>query len=278
MSAFFVMLREGVEAALIVAILLAHLDRLSATKQRRWVWIGTLSAVAVSVIVGVVLWNTVGGLEGRAEALTEGVIAFVAAALLTWMIIWMGLQARGLRSKLHAQVDDALAVGGTTALAALAFVSVVREGIESALFMLSTTVGAGSSSAQVLGGLVGLAAAVVIGYLFYAGTHRIDLRLFFRVTGVLIILFAAGLVTKGVHEFQELGLLPTISEHVWNLGFLDPSTSTVGAYLNSLFGWTPDPSLLMVASYLAYIVPVSWTFLRMTVKPAARPAMDRVSA
>ena len=277
MAAFLVMLREGVEAAIIVAILLAYLNRIDRRSDSRWIWAGTAAAIFVSLVAGIVLWNTVGGLEGTAEELVEGIIALVAAGLLTWMIFWMGQQAQNLKGHIHSQVDNAIAAGGATALATIAFVTVLREGIESSLFLIATTVGTESSSSQIVGGLLGLAAAVVIGILFYAGSSHIDIRAFFRLTGVLIILFAAGLVSKAVHEFQELGLLPTISEHVWDLGILDPSAGTTGRFLGSLFGWTPRPSLLMAVAYTAYLVPVLILFLRMTTPRVRRPERERTS-
>jgi high-affinity iron transporter len=264
LAAFLVMLREGVEAAIIVALLLGYLHRMDRRADGRWVWAGTIAAVLISLGVGIILWNTVGGLEGFAEEVTEGLVAFVAAGLLTWMIFWMGQRARHLRSQMHDQVDAALAAGGATALAMIAFVAVLREGVESALFIISTTVGTEASAWQLLGGIAGLLVAVAIGAGFYVGSNSIDLRVFFRLTGVLIILFAAGLVSKGVHEFQEAGLLPTVREHVWDIGLLGPSDSTLGAFLGSLFGWTPRPSLLMVIGYVAYLVPVLLVFLRMT--------------
>ncbi len=268
------MLREGVEAAIIVAILLGYLNRLDRRSEARWVWAGAIAAILVSIAVGIVLWTTLGGLEGSAEQFTEGVIAWSAAGLLTWMIFWMARQARSIKGRLHSQVDTALAAGGATALATLAFVAVVREGIESSLFLISTTVGDGSSGTQLIGGIAGLLAAIAIGALFYAGSTRIDLRSFFRFTGALIIVFAAGLVSKGVHEFQELGVIPTLSEHVWDLGILDPSTDAVGRFLKSLFGWTPAPSLLMAVAYLAYLVPVLVLFLKMTAPVAPSPRSE----
>jgi high-affinity iron transporter len=258
------MLREGVEAALIVAILLAYLHRSDQQPATRWVWAGTGAALVVSLLTGLILWNTIGGLEGFAEEVSEGVIALLAVALLTWMIFWMGRQARFLRSRLQSQAEEALMLGGGTALALLAFVAVLREGVESVLFMLSTTLGAESTGSQLLGGLLGVLAAGVIGYLFYRGSHLVDLRIFFRVTGVLLILFAAGLVSKGIHELQEAGILPTLVEHLWRLSVLDPDSTTAGRWLASLFGWDPDPSLLMVVGYLAYIIPVGSAFLRLT--------------
>lgn len=278
MSAFLVMLREGVEAAIVVAILLAYLDRIDRRPQSRWVWTGVVAAILVSLVSGIVLWNTVGGLEDAAEEFVEGTIALVAAGLLTWMIFWMGRQAQNLKGHIHTRVDTAIAAGGATSLAAIAFVAVVREGIESSLFLIATTVGTDTSSAQIVGGILGLAAAVVIGALFYAGSSHIDLRAFFRLTGILIIFFAAGLVSKAVHEFQELGLVPAISEPVWDLAILDPTTSTLGRFMGSLFGWTPRPALLMVIAYGTYLVPVLIVFLRMTAPSAHRSEPQRISA
>jgi high-affinity iron transporter len=266
------MLREGVEAALVVAILLAYLNRLGVKSHIRWVWIGTLSAAFLSLIVGVVIYNTVGSLEGRAEELTEGVVAFAAAALLTWMIFWMGKNARQLRGKLEADAASAVEVGGVGALAAVAFVAVMREGLESALFMISTTVGETASGREVLGGTLGLLAAIGVGYLVYRGGSRINLRLFFRVTGFLIILFAAGLVSKGVHEFQEVGVLPIIIEPLYEVPFGDPDVSTVARFAKTMFGWSPGPSLLMVISYWSYLVPIGAAFSQMTSAGSAAKA------
>lgn len=279
MAAFLVMLREGVEAALIVGILLAYMHRLGRRREAQWVWAGTMSAALLSVIAGIVVFSTIGSLGERAEEIAEGVVAWVAAGLLTWMIFWMGSQARHIRGRLEGEVDTALASGGGGGLAAIAFFAVLREGLESALFLISTTVGVEADGLQFAGGLLGLAVAVVIGYLIYRGGTRIDIRVFFRVTGVLIVLFAAGLVTKGIHEFQEVGLLPAVVDPLWNLTILDPDTNVIGQFATSLFGWRPDPSFLMVIGYLAYLVPIGGAFLSMTRKTDARSgrvARDRL--
>ncbi len=274
MAAFLVMLREGVEAALIVGILLAYVNRLGRRREWQWVWAGTISASVLSVIAGIAIFSTIGALDDRAEEIAEGIVAWVAAGLLTWMIFWMGSQARHIRGRLEGEVDTAIASGGGGALAAIAFFAVLREGLESALFLISTTVGTEADGLQLLGGVLGLAAAAVIGYLIYRGGTRIDIRAFFRVTGVLIILFAAGLVAKGIHEFQVVGLLPTVVDPLWSLDILDPDTNLVGQFAKSLFGWRPDPSLLVVVGYLAYLIPIGGAFLSMTRKtgPGTRTA------
>lgn len=276
MAAFLVMLREGTEAALIVAILLAYLDRTHRSAGIRSVWLGTLAAAIVSFIVGALIWTTVRSLEGVAEGLTEGTIALAAAGLLTWMIFWMGRQARHLRRSLEARADAALATGGILTLGLIAFVAVLREGLESSLFLISTTVGEDASGSQLLGGIAGLAAAAAIGYLLYKGSHLIDLRKFFRATGILIILFAAGLVSKGVHEFQDAGIIPILMERLWTVHVFDPSTSTTGEFLKSLFGWQAAPSLLTVVAYFAYLLPVGRSFLGMTAAP--RPAVPEAES
>lgn len=258
------MLREGLEAALIVGILLAYVARRQGGRESRWIWAGTASAAVLSVAAGIVIFNTIGSLDERSEEIAEGVVAFIAAGLLTWMIFWMGSQARYMRASLENRVDLAFASGSVAALAAIAFFAVLREGLESALFMISTTVGSDANGFQLLGGALGLAVAVGLGYLIYRGGTRIDIRLFFRVTGTLIVLFAAGLVAKGIHEFQGVGLLPVLADPILDLGVFDPDTNIVGRFGKSLFGWRPDPSLLMVVGYLAYLIPVGLKFLAMT--------------
>lgn len=276
MASFLLMLREGVEAALIVAILLAYLQKLGRVEEKKWVWWGTGAAVVASLIAGIVIFNTVGSFEGDAEAIAEGVIAIVAGVLLTWMILWMAKQARFIKGDLHARIDTAVAGGGSLAVGLVAFVAVAREGLESALFMLSTTIGTEAVLAQALGGFAGLAAAVVIGYLVYRGGSQLNLRVFFRVTGVLLILFAAGLVAKAVHEFQEVGYIPVFVEHVWNIEWANPDNSTFWRFAKTLFGWDQDPSLLQVIVYLAYAVGVSRFFLKATKAPSKPPTEGAV--
>lgn len=264
MSAFLVMVREGLEAALIVGILLAYVSRTDGQRERRWIWSGTLVAAALSVLAGIVIYATIGSLEGRAEEIAEGLVALAAAGMLTWMIFWMGFRASHIRTHLESKVEMAFAGGSAAGLAAIAFFAVLREGLESALFLISTTVGEEANGLQFVGGTIGLAVAIGAGYLIYKGGTRIDIRLFFRITGTLIILFAAGLLAKGIHELQEAALLPVLLDPVWNLGILDPDSNVVGRFAKSLFGWRPDPSLLMVVGYSAYLIPVGFAFLRLT--------------
>ncbi|MFN2525100.1 MAG: iron uptake transporter permease EfeU [Actinomycetota bacterium] len=275
-SGLLVMLREGLEAALIVAIVLAYLKRLGREGEFPTVWTGVGAGVGLSIVAGIVVFAAIGGLEGRGEEITEGVVAFTAVGVLSWMIFWMARQAKYIKGDLQRKVDAALEAGSAKALAAIAFVAILREGLESALFLLGTTVGEESSGAQFLGGLIGLAIAAGIGYLVYRGSRRVNLRLFFRVTGLLILLFAAGLLAKGVHEFQEAGFIPTATEHVYDVSSvtaLNPDESQGADFLQGLFGWSPNPSIEMLVVYFLYLIPVGTAFmLRTRSVPALKAA------
>ena len=272
--AFLIMLREGLEIALVVAIILAYLKRIEGKAHFKAVWSGTGVGVAAAIAAGTVVFVAVGDLHGTAEPITEGLIAFSAAVVLSWMIFWMARQARFIKGTLEAKVDRALEAGSFLSLATIAFVAVVREGMEAALFMLSSTVGQSDLEAAI-GGAAGLLISAGIGYLVYAGSKRINLRLFFRTTGVVVVLFAAGLIATGIHEFQEVGTFSSVKDHVWDLsrvGLLNPETSTFGGFLHGLFGWSAAPSLEMLVAYFAYLVPVGVAFLYTTRSlPATRP-------
>jgi high-affinity iron transporter len=207
MGAGVVALREGFEASLVVGIVLAFLDRTGRRDGFNTVWVGVAAAVAVSVAAGIVLFAIGAELEGTAGAVFEGTAAITAAALLTWMIFWMRRQARSIRKEIEGRVSTALAQGSAVGLAAIAFIGVLREGVETALFLFSTTE-ASSPVVSLVGGLIGLSLAVVLGYAFYRGSSRLNLRLFFQATSVLLLLFAAWLLTKGLDELSEGGVIP----------------------------------------------------------------------
>lgn len=207
MGAGLVVLREGFEASLIVGIVLAFLDR-TGRRDGFWpVWVGAGAALAISIGVGAVLFAIGAELEGSSEAAFEGATMLAAAALLTWMIFWMRRQARTLRRELEEQVEFALASGSALALALVAFVGVLREGVETALFLFGTVEGSNKLVATT-SAAVGLAAAVTLGYLFYKGAARLNLRVFFTVTSVLLLLFAGYLLAQGLHELADAGVLP----------------------------------------------------------------------
>ncbi len=274
-SAFLITLREGLEISLVVAIIAAYLVK---TDNRRYLpsmWIGVGAAALASIASGFVFDALIGDFEGRWEQAIEGTLAFLAVAVLTWMIFWMRRNSRNISGDLHAKIDAALG-RSPLALTAISFIAVAREGFETALFLIGAETSATSGSAVVLGGFVGLAVSIVIGVAFYAGSARIDLRRFFQYTGLLLILFAAGLFAKGLHEFRELlGIeWSLVSDTVWNVTsgpFAEGST--VHDFFKGLFGWSPNPERIRVAGYLGYLVPVAWFFYR-DPAPKRSPALD----
>lgn len=274
-ESFLIALREGFEAALIVAIVLAFVKRSDKPEAARWVWYGTGAALAVATVVGLVLHATIDGLDGVARQRTFGIICLAAAALLTWMIFWMRTHARAMKGELEGKAARALAESSGLALAAVAFVAVAREGLETALFLISTTAESGGGQV-VLGTILGLAVAVLLGAIVYQGSHRFDMRRFFQVTGVLIILFAAGLVARAVLFFQLAGDLGSYNLNgVYDLtryGWLTQDTQS-GRFLAGIFGWDPRPSIEQVVAYVGYLVPVLVLFFRQP-RPQLAAASD----
>ena len=255
LAAALITFREGLEAALIVGIVLGYLKKTDRMDHQRSVWWGVTVAIFASVAAAVGLQAVGARFEGRAEQVFEGVTMLLAASVLTWMVFWMQAQGRRIKGQLEEEVRQAVATEQGWALFGLAFLAVVREGIETVLF-LSAAVFASSPVRTLSGGLVGLAAAVVVGWLLFAASAQLDVRRFFRVTGVLLIVFAAGLVAHGVHEFQEAALLPIFIEHVWDINPILSEKGTLGSILKSLFGYNGNPSLIEVLSYIGYYVVI----------------------
>ena len=243
--------REGLEAALILGIVLSVLGRVGRSDRARAVWLGAGLAVLISVAIGIGLHALGVAFEGRAEEIFEGIAMLLAAGVLTWMIFWMARQGRTLQEDLERDVRQAARFGGMWALFSLAFVAVVREGIELALFLTAAAFSA-SAGATLIGGLLGLAAAALAGWLIFATTARLNVRAFFSVTSILLILFAAGLMAHGVHEFNEAGLVPAGIEHVWDTNPVLDEGSGAGQLLKALLGYNGNPSLTEVMAYVAY--------------------------
>jgi high-affinity iron transporter len=214
MGSGIVVLREGFEASLVVAVVLAFLDRSNRRDGFAAVWIGIAAALTVSAIVGITLFAVGAELEGTSEYLFEGITTIVAAALLVWMIFWMRRQARSIRTDLEGKTRAALAEGSALGLAAVAFVGVLREGVETALLLFSTTEKS-SPIISLISALVGLGLAIGLGYAFYRGSHRLDLRRFFTVTSAILLLFAGWLLAKGLEELAEAGVLPENELILW---------------------------------------------------------------
>lgn len=252
MAASFVLsLREGLEAALIIGIVLGVLRKMGRQNLNSAVWMGALVAALASILAAVGL-NWIGAeFEGQGEQLFEGLTMFLAAGILTWMVFWMRKQSKNLKQEIELGVRQAAQSRGQRALFFLAFLAVVREGIELSLFLLAARL-ASNPDQELLGAVLGVGSAAFLGWVIFASSRRLSLGRFFQSTNVLLALFAAGLVGLGIHEFNELGWIPPIIEHVWNLSALIPDGSTLGMLLKSLVGFTSSPSLSQVIAYLGY--------------------------
>ncbi len=254
-SALVIALREGIEMTLIVGIVLAYLGQIGAQRARRIVWLGVAAALLASLGFLGILNALDAEFEGALEQIYEGSAMLLAASFLTWMIFWMLQRSRYLKTELQGNVAEALAGGGAVwGLFALAFFTVVREGVETALLLF-----AAPGEGKLLGAILGFALAIGVGVVIYVYGRRIDLRSFFRVTGVILVVFAAGLVTHGVHEFVEAGLAggPT----AFDVSAVLPDKEGVGSVLRALLGYSADPTVLEVAVYVAYYVLV-WVLSR----------------
>jgi high-affinity iron transporter len=277
-------LREGVEAALIVSIVLAYLVKTGNARHAGRIWLGTALAIAVSIAVGVTLFVTIGGFEGTAEQIFEGVAMTIAAAVVTWMLFWMRRTAANIKGQLHAAVDRSLTEGSIFGLTLLAFTAVIREGIETALFLLGQATAADAEATSTLvGALIGLAIAAVIGYGLYRGARVINLRTFFSWTGVALIFIAAGLLSYAVHEFVEAGVITFGTTTAFDIsGVLphDPAAGpagVVGSILRAIFGYSSAPEWITLIAWVTYVIAVLVLYLRPVRPSAARAPEQRVA-
>jgi high-affinity iron transporter len=274
-ASFVIALREGIEAALIVSIVLAYLKQLGATDRARLVWWGTGLAVLLSAAVGTAIFAAGAEFEGEAEEVFEGLVTLAAVGVLTWMIFWMRRQGAHIKSELQEKVDTALVTGGL-ALAGLAFFAVLREGVETALFLFAAAKGTAvegtevAPATQVTGAILGLSVAVILGGLLYRGGIRMNLRSFFRVTGLLLIVVAAGLFAFSLRELQEAGWIPFLDTHAFDISSSLPDDAGFGAILRGLLGYNADPTWLELAGWAGYLAVVGGLFLRSPRMPGTK--------
>jgi high-affinity iron transporter len=275
-ASFLLSLREGLEAALIIGIVFGVLRKMEHQALVPAVWAGVVSAVLVSLLAALGL-NWIGAeFDGQGEQLFEGTSMLLAAGVLTWMVFWMRKQSKTLRQEIEAGIRRATQNHGQRALFFLAFLAVVREGIELALFLLATRLSTNPLQ-EWLGVVFGIGTAVLLGWGIFASSRSLSLARFFQVTNVLLALFAAGLVGLGIHEFNELGWIPALIDPVWNLSGWIADDSTVGLILKSLFGYASSPSLSQVIGYLGYYAVLGGMLLARR-QPAAERATAEASA
>ncbi|MGN8246605.1 iron uptake transporter permease EfeU [Cellulomonas soli] len=272
---YLIGLREGLEAALVVSILVAYLVRIGRRDLLPALWTGVAVAVTVSLAFGALLTWGPSRLTFEAQEAIGGTLSILAVGLITWMIFWMGKMARHLKADLHHKLDDAVAAG-RAAVVTMALLAVGREGLETALFLWAGAQATGRTTAPLLGAALGLLTAVGAGWLMYRGAIRIDLRRFFAWTGVFLIIVAAGVLAYGVHDLQEAGLLPGLGALAFDVSATIPPSSWYGVLLKGIFNFSPATTWLEAIVWIAYVVPTMTLFVRMAfaAPPARRPVAN----
>jgi high-affinity iron transporter len=260
LSTFIIALREGLEAALIVGILVAYVVRTDRRHLLKPLWTGVGVALVASLALGGLLAFTSAELSDRGEELFAGVTSFATVGLVTWMVFWMKRTARNLRNELHGKIDGAL-MGGPISLALVAFFAVAREGLETALFVYSNFKTVGVASTATVGLVLGLGLAVFLGYAIYNRTVKLDLAKFFTITGVALVIIAAGVLSYGIHEFQELGYLPGVDSFLWDVTPWIAKESLLGSLLGGLVGFDTTTSFVQFIGWSIYLLAVLIPYL-----------------
>ncbi|MGW2641005.1 iron uptake transporter permease EfeU [Streptomyces sp. NPDC001348] len=260
-SNYLIGLREGLEASLVVCILIAYLVKTGRRDALKPIWIGIGTAVVIAMGFGCVLEFGSQELTFKAQEALGGSLSIVAVGLVTWMVFWMRRTARHLKAELHGKLDAALAMG-TGALVATAFLAVGREGLETALFVWASVHAASDGTPRPLIGVaLGLATAVFLGWLFYRGALKINLAKFFTWTGGMLVVVAAGVLAYGFHDLQEAAIIPGLTDLAFDISDVIPPDSWYGTLLKGVLNFQPDPTVVQVTVWLLYLVPTLAVFL-----------------
>ncbi|MCJ7621979.1 MAG: FTR1 family protein [Anaerolineaceae bacterium] len=272
---FILALREGIEAALIIGIVFGTLRKTNLRELDSQVWSGTITGVIASFLAAWLLNILGASFEGAAEEIFEGLAMIFAAGVLTWMIFWMNRQARSIRTHLEENVQQAAINQGKMPIFALTFIAVFREGIELSLFLTAVSFSSGEQGILV-GAMLGISTAVLITWLLNKSLIKLDMKRFFFTSSALLLIFAAGLLAYGIHELNEVGWIPPIIEHVWDINYILDENSNLGEMLKALIGYNGNPSLTEVISYFVYSGIIAFSLLRKRVKEplADIPAQD----
>ena len=267
---FLIGLREGLEAGLVVGILIAYVVKINRRDVLPRIWLGVGIAVLLSLGLGCVLTFGTYGLSFQAQELIGGLLSIIAAGFVTWMIFWMLRAAHGLSRELRADVDSHLS-GAGWGLVLVAFLAVGREGIETALFIWAAVQASGSTTFPLIGAALGIGVAIVLGWLIYRGVLRINLTRFFTYTGIFLIIVAGGVLAYGVHDLQEAGFLPGLTNLAFDVSRVIPPSSWYGTLLKGIFNFSPATTWLEAIAWVAYVVPVLTIFI-LTVRRHSRRA------
>ncbi|MFE7592849.1 iron uptake transporter permease EfeU [Kitasatospora sp. NPDC057512] len=268
---YLIGLREGLEASLVVCILIAYLVKTGRKDRLAPVWIGVGSAVALSMAFGAVLQFGSSQLTFEAQEALGGSLSIISVGLVTWMVFWMRRTARHLKTELHGKLDAAIAMG-TTALVVTAFLAVGREGLETSLFIWTAVQATGDGWNPLIGAALGLLTSVVLGWLFYRGALKINLAKFFTWTGAMLVVVAAGVLAYGVHDLQEAGWLPGLHSTAFDISSTIPKDSWYGTLLKGVFNFQPDPTVLQLVVWLLYLVPTLAVFFNVLGGGSKKPA------
>lgn len=268
---FLIGLREGLEAGLVVGILVAYLTKISRRDVLPRLWIGIGLAIGISLATGAVLTWGPYGLSFQGQEILGGSLSILAVALVTWMIFWMAGHARNLKHDLQTKLEAAVA-GTGMGIVAVGFVSVGREGVETALFIWANVSSSGNALMGTVAALLGILVAVGLAYLIYRGLVRINLSRFFFWTGLFLVLVAAGVLLYGIGDLQEAGVLPGSGEPAFSLAGLIPPSSWYGTVLAGVFNFTPEPTWLQFGAWLVYLLVVTALFLRQSLRRPTTPS------
>jgi high-affinity iron transporter len=267
-SSFLITLREGLEAGLIVAIILAYLKSSHQRPHFRTVLVAALAAVAISLAVGAAIFAVAGEFEGRAAEAFEGTAMLLAVGVLSWMVVWMKRQAAGIKKTLETDVAQAIGVGSAFALALIPFTAILREGLETSVFLFAAT-RTSTPLESTVGASAGILAATALTWGLYSGGYRINLRVFFNVTGVMLIILAAGLLANGLKELHEAAVIGNLGPHTWDTYNVLADNSQLGKFLGTILGYDSSPFLGVVIAYVAFLV-LSLTFFAFGRAPSPR--------
>ncbi|HEX7628609.1 MAG TPA: FTR1 family protein [Candidatus Methanoperedens sp.] len=263
LASFLITFREALEAALIIGIIAAYIAKLGRKDLNRYINIGIISALVASLAVAFVFKMIYGELTGTSEQLFEGTAALLAAVVLTYMIFWMADNSKQIKGEVQEKIDLSISKGQMFGIAALSFVAVFREGVETVLFLGTLAIQAPVDT--ISGFIIGLVLVIALSFIMFKGMYRLDVGRFFRYTSILLILFSAGLVATAVGGFNEAGIIPVIVEHAWDInpplnsdGSYPPlhENGLIGGSLKALIGYSGAPSLTMVISYVGYWIMI----------------------
>jgi high-affinity iron transporter len=267
LESFLITSRETLEAALVVGIVLAYLNKTNNKQYKQSVYYGIIAAIIGSIITAVAFTHFAGGFEGKAEEIFEGITMLVGAVLLTTMILWMMKQrhiTKELEGKVAKHLTKTKPLFSHAGIFLLVFVAILREGVETVIFLNAAKY---AGSVSLLGGVLGIITAIIIGALFFFSVRRINLKYLFRISSVLLIFFAAGLVAHSIHEFEEAGVVNGIITPLYDMNHVIHDDSMLGELLSGLFGYNANPSLLEVIGYVAYLVGMGVAYWRIEQQP-----------